>query len=152
MISNRPADRQQAFDFGDEADVVGVSEPQRGESDSAVIEQPALDHFHEVLMEKIVDRPNMERAWKNVRANRGAPGPDGITVAAFPEWFRSHWDVLRQQLLEGTYHPGPARRVSIPKPDGGERHLAAFSWKRAKRGGPLITTGHPADPDSAVRS
>jgi len=65
----------------------------------------------------------MERAWKNVRSNRGAPGPDGITVDEFPEWFRPRWEELRQQLLEGTYHPGPARRVSIPKPDGGERHL-----------------------------
>lgn len=123
MISNRPADRQLAFDFGDEVDVVGVSEPQRGESVSAITEKPALDHFHDTLMEKIVDRPNMERAWKNVRANRGAPGLDGITVDEFPEWFRPRWEELRQQLLEGTYHPGPARRVSIPKPDGGERHL-----------------------------
>jgi RNA-directed DNA polymerase len=65
----------------------------------------------------------MERAWKNVKANRGAPGPDGITLKEFFHTFRSRWPTVRQQLLEGTYEPSPARRKSIPKPDGSERHL-----------------------------
>ena len=51
------------------------------------------------------------------------PGPDGISVAAFPEVFRSQWPKIRQQLLDGTYQPLPARRKSIPKEDGPERHL-----------------------------
>jgi len=74
-------------------------------------------------MELIVDESNMERAWQNVNANKGAPGPDGITLGEFPESFRHHWPEVRQQLLEGTYRPGPARRKSIPKPDGSLRHL-----------------------------
>lgn len=82
-----------------------------------------LEHSSEQLMEKIVDPDNLERAWKKVRSNHGAPGPDGITIDEFPEHFREHWPVIRQQLLDGTYLPSPARRKSIPKPDGGQRDL-----------------------------
>jgi RNA-directed DNA polymerase len=56
----------------------------------------------EFLMEAVIDPANMQRAWKQVRANRGAPGPDGITLTAFPEWVRSRWTAIRQQLLDGT--------------------------------------------------
>jgi len=44
-------------------------------------------------------------------------------VGEFPEWFRPQWSTIRQQLLDGTYQPSPARRVSIEKPDGGTREL-----------------------------
>jgi RNA-directed DNA polymerase len=74
-------------------------------------------------MEAVVDPDNMQRAWKQVRANRGAPGPDGITLAEFPEWVRPQWPAIRQQLLDGTYRPEPVRRKTISKPDGGERQL-----------------------------
>jgi len=87
------------------------------------MEKPALSQVPENLMEQIVAEDNMERAWKNVRANRGAPGPDGITLKTFPEYFRPLWPAIRQSLLEGTYQPDAARRKAIPKPDGGERHL-----------------------------
>ena len=82
-----------------------------------------LEHSSEQLMEEIVDPDNLERAWKKVRSNHGAPGPDGITIDEFPEHFRAHWPEIRQQLLDGTYVPGPARRKSIDKPDGGQRNL-----------------------------
>jgi RNA-directed DNA polymerase len=65
----------------------------------------------------------MERAWKKVKANRGAPGPDGVTLDEFFQTFRAQRPTVRQQLLDGTYEPSPARRKSIPKPDGSERHL-----------------------------
>ena len=74
-------------------------------------------------MEEVVDDLNMEMAWAKVKANRGAPGPDGITVKDFPEWFTPRWQQIKTQLLDGTYKPEPVRRKSIPKPDGGERHL-----------------------------
>jgi RNA-directed DNA polymerase len=77
----------------------------------------------ENLMEKIVDRANMETAWRNVQANHGAPGPDGIRVDQFCETFGPQWPEIRRQLLEGTYQPGAARRKSISKPDGGQRNL-----------------------------
>lgn len=90
---------------------------------AASLEKPALSLFPESLMEKIVSRPNIDIAWKNVKANRGAPGPDGITLTEFPSWFRPRWETIRQQLLDGTYQPQPVRRVTIDKPDGGKRML-----------------------------
>lgn len=90
---------------------------------SASSEKPALSLFPESLMEAIVDPANLERAWKQVRANRGAPGPDGVTLAEFPEWVRPRWPAIRQQLLDGAYRPAPVRRKTIAKPDGGERLL-----------------------------
>lgn len=98
-----------------------VSRP--GRTVTASAEQPALSLFSESLMEAVVDDANIELAWKNVRANRGAPGPDGISIAMFPEWLRPRWSEIRQQLLDGTYRPAPVRRKTIDKPDGGERQL-----------------------------
>jgi len=98
-----------------------VSRP--GLTVTAQVEQPALSLFPETSMEAVVDTANMETAWKNVKANRGAPGPDGITIAEFPDWFRPRWPDIRQQLLDGTYRPDPVRRKTIDKPDGGQRLL-----------------------------
>lgn len=89
-----------------------------GSTAAAQVEQPALSLFPETLMEAVIDSTNIERAWKNVKANRGAPGPDGITIAEFPDWFRPRWPEIRQQLVDGTYRPGPVRRKTIDKPDG----------------------------------
>ncbi len=87
------------------------------------MKQTTLSDAPDSLMEQIVDPANMQRAWKNVNANRGAPGPNGVTLDEFFQTFRGQWPTVRQQLLEGTYEPHPARRKSIPKPDGSERHL-----------------------------
>ena len=95
---------------------------QRDDSAGASIEKSALDENH-ALMEEIVDEIIIEMAWARVKANRGAPGPDGITLEEFPEWFRPQWETVRQQLLDGTYRPEPVRRVSIDKPGGGTREL-----------------------------
>jgi RNA-directed DNA polymerase len=98
-----------------------VSRP--GRTATAQIGQPALSLLPETLMEAVVNPANMETAWKNVKANRGAPGPDGVTVAKFPDWLRARWPEIRQQLLDGTYRPAPVRRKTIDKPDGGQRLL-----------------------------
>ena len=127
MLSNRPTQQQLALeiDLGDVVDELTiVEEPQRGQSDSATMQQPSLDHFQTDLMEKIVDTDNMMKAWNKVRRNKGAPGPDGLTVDDFPQWLSPRWPEIRQQLLDGTYMPSPARRKSIDKPDGGQRNLA----------------------------
>ena len=93
------------------------------QSDPAGIKQSALSNLSENMMEQIVDDRNMLRAWRNVKANKGAPGPDGITLDQFEDSFRLEWPTIRQQLLDGTYRPSAARRKSIPKPDGSQRHL-----------------------------
>jgi len=70
-------------------------------------------------MEEVCERENLKQALKRVRANKGAPGVDGMTVQALPVYLREHWPTIRSMLLEGTYKPQPVRRVEIPKPDGG---------------------------------
>ena len=124
MSSNRLIPIQHVFDFADEAErPCGASEPQRGQSDLAAVKKTALGFISENLMERIVELRNIERAWKKVKANHGAPGADGVTLDKFFQTFRTQWSTVRQQLLDGTYEPSPARRKSIPKPDGSERHL-----------------------------
>ncbi len=71
------------------------------------------------LMEEVCERENLKQALKRVRANKGAPGVDGMTVQALPVYLREHWPTIRSMMLEGTYKPQPVRRVEIPKPDGG---------------------------------
>lgn len=124
MTSHRPANENQ-LDLSCIEDTCAntASELQTEESVPAAVEKSALSMTSENLMERIVDQANLERAWQNVRANRGAPGPDGVTVDEFPETFRPQWPKIRRQLLEGTHQPGAARRKSIPKPDGSQRHL-----------------------------
>ena len=81
---------------------------------------PALDN----LMERILERDNVKRAWERVKSNKGAPGSDGMTLEDFPTYAREHWSEIRQSLLDGRYQPRPLRRVVIPKPHGkGERQL-----------------------------
>ena len=121
--TSSPAERNRS---ADEHDETTSSLPRPGRTATAQIEQPALSLFSMSLMEAVVDRANIERAWKNVKANRGAPGPDGVTITKFPDWFRSHWPEIRQQLLDGTYRPDPVRRKTIDKPDGGQRLLGRY--------------------------
>ena len=75
------------------------------------------------MMEKILERENLLRAWRRVKSNAGAPGIDGMTVERFPAFCREHWPRIRSALMEGTYRPAPVRRVFIPKPDGSQRPL-----------------------------
>src|SRR6266700_5700987 len=77
----------------------------------------------EPLMEEICERSNLWKAWKRVRANKGKPGIDGMTVEKLPGYLKEHWPAIREQLLSGKYKPQPVRRVEIPKPDGGMRKL-----------------------------
>src|ERR1700689_5394816 len=75
------------------------------------------------LMEEVVERENLRRAWKRVKANQGSPGVDGMTVFALKDYLNEHWPAIRDQLLMGSYQPQPVRRVEIEKPEGGMRKL-----------------------------
>lgn len=75
------------------------------------------------LLERILSRGNMLKAWKRVKANKGAPGIDEMTVEKFPEFARKGWEHIRSSLMRGTYRPEPVRRVDIPKASGGTRPL-----------------------------
>lgn len=76
------------------------------------------------LLEAMLSRENLVRAWKRVKANNGAAGIDGRTIAETWEWLKADgWTITREQLRAGTYKPHPVRPVEIPKPDGGKREL-----------------------------
>lgn len=76
-----------------------------------------------VTMEAVLDRANLQAAYLAVKANRGAPGVDGMEVAELCAHWERHGDVLREKLLGGTYRPAAVRGVEIPKPQGGQRLL-----------------------------
>ena len=75
------------------------------------------------LLQAVLARDNLARAWKRVKANKGAPGIDGVTVEDFPAHARAHWPVLRERIEGGRYWPQAVRRAEIPKHDGGQRLL-----------------------------
>lgn len=67
------------------------------------------------LMEKVCTRANLNKAYKRVRSNKGAPGVDGMTVQELGDWIRPHKEQLVGSLLDGSYQPQPVRKVEIPK-------------------------------------
>ena len=75
------------------------------------------------LFEEIHALPRLEMAFKKVRANRGSAGPDGVSVEDFEENLSENLSKLQAELKSKAYRPQAVRRVSIPKPNGGERHL-----------------------------
>ncbi|MGD9578905.1 MAG: group II intron reverse transcriptase/maturase [Syntrophorhabdus sp.] len=76
-----------------------------------------------MLMEEVVRKENLLSALKRVRANKGSPGVDGMTVEELPGYVKEHWPRIRKELLRGDYIPQPVKRVTIPKPGGGTREL-----------------------------
>ena len=75
------------------------------------------------LLERILDRENLNKAYKRVKANKGAPGIDGMTVEDALSWLREHREELLESIRSGKYKPQPVRRKEIPKADGGVRQL-----------------------------
>ncbi len=75
------------------------------------------------MLEAILDRDNMNLAYKRVKANKGSHGVDGMKVDELLQFLKQNGTQIRQSILEGTYRPSPVRRVEIPKPDGGKRLL-----------------------------
>src|ERR1700716_3700365 len=79
-------------------------------------ESPAIS---ERMMEEVCERENCQQALRRVKANKGSPGVDGMTVHELSDYLKQRWPAIREQLLSGTYRPQPVRRVHIDKPDGG---------------------------------
>jgi len=76
------------------------------------------------LLEEILDRDNLNQAYKRVKRNHGAPGIDGMTVDEALPWLKEHKGELLLSIRDESFKPSPVRRKSIPKPDGsGERKL-----------------------------
>jgi RNA-directed DNA polymerase len=101
----------------------------RGEALAGVSRDEAEGTRHEkedtesALLQAALTRENLRQALKRVRANRGAAGVDGLDIDQTARKLVTEWPAIREQLLRGTYRPSPVRRVTIPKPDGGQREL-----------------------------
>jgi RNA-directed DNA polymerase len=75
------------------------------------------------MMEAVVARENMLRAYEQVMSNKGAGGIDGMTVEQLKPYLQERWAKIKEELLNGEYQPQPVRCVEIPKPEGGMRQL-----------------------------
>ena len=81
---------------------------------------PALS---DTLFEQVLSRANLQRAWNQVRRNKGAPGIDNVTIDMFPDLMRTQWPTIAEQLRDGSYQPQAVKRVYIDKEDGSQREL-----------------------------
>ena len=108
---------------------VGRAGGTRGEAASTPVSGEACCPRHESadmgssLLQAALTKENLKQAFKRVRTNKGAAGVDGLDIDQTSRHLVTAWPSIREQLLKGTYRPSPVRRVTIPKPDGGEREL-----------------------------
>ena len=77
----------------------------------------------ERMLERILDRNNLNNAFKRVKSNKGAHGIDGMEVDEILQYLKDNGDALKQSILDGKYRPNPVRRAEIPKENGKKRNL-----------------------------
>jgi RNA-directed DNA polymerase len=130
------AERQQGrayqltFDFEGAAEILrhgqggddGIRPAQLEEPQTPTASDPARA-LTERLMEEVTRPENLNRAYRRVKTNKGAPGVDGMTIIQLRTWLAMHKEELIASLLDGSYRPQPVRGVQIPKPGGGVRQL-----------------------------
>lgn len=100
----------------------GVEHKEYAEAYSAEA-QKAEERDGADLLEKVLDRDNLNSAYRRVKANKGASGTDGMTVDEALPWLKEHREELLESIRNGKYKPSPVRRVEIPKDNGGVRKL-----------------------------
>src|SRR5437773_325638 len=117
----RPEQGVLAFPTGSRSE---APKPEEEGTETLVAKRGTESPAHsERLMEEVCEYENCTQAWKRVKANKGSPGVDGMTVQQLPDYLKQQWPEIREQLLSGTYQPQPVQRVEIEKPDGGMRKL-----------------------------
>ncbi len=121
-MSMQKAQRQMPVNAGRE--VIGQGEAMLDAfSDEAICPRHATGDTGSALLQAALTKENLRRAFKRVRANKGAAGVDGLDINQTSHLLATTWPGIREQLLAGKYRPSPVLRVTIPKPDGGEREL-----------------------------
>jgi len=75
------------------------------------------------MLEQILDRKNMNEAYRKVQANKGTSGVDDVTLDQLYDYIQENWETISQQIRKRRYKPQPVKRVMIPKPDGSKRKL-----------------------------
>jgi RNA-directed DNA polymerase len=114
--------RQMPASAGQEAVGQGEALPDAF-SDEACSPRHVTGDAGSALLNAALRRENLLQAFKRVRRNKGAAGVDGRDIDETSRYLAVAWPDIRKQLLAGTYRPSPVRRMTIPKPDGGEREL-----------------------------
>jgi group II intron reverse transcriptase/maturase len=94
----------------------------RGARSTGVLENADIDGADQ-LLEKLLDKNNLNAAYKRVKENGGAAGIDGMKVEEMLPYLKEHNTEIVESIRMGKYKPKPVRRVEIPKPDGGVRML-----------------------------
>ncbi len=92
----------------------GVHSPGRISENNIIDADKSKDR----LLEQILDKDNLNKAFNRVKSNKGACGVDGMKADELLQYLKENGGQLRRSLLNGKYHPNPVRRVEIPKEDG----------------------------------
>lgn len=117
--SQLPSEGSTQKDSAEHESYAGVHIPERiTEKDDA-----NTNMLEDKLLEKIVNRDNLNEAFKRVKANKGSHGIDGMGVDALLQYLKENGETIKQQILDGKYRPNPVRRVEIPKENGKKRNL-----------------------------
>ncbi len=98
-------------------------EHNNGASGVTVTRETYWAEADERLMEEIVSRSNMQKAYNRVVSNKGSAGVDNMSTGQLKRYLQTDWQRIKEELLNGTYKPQPVRKVEIPKPGGGTRML-----------------------------
>src|SRR4051812_38833383 len=117
-MSMQKAKRQMPAKAGREAAGQGEAMPAVS-SDEAFCRRHEAGDTGSALLQAALTTENLRRAFKRVRANKGAAGVDGLDINQTSRLLATEWPSIREQLLAGTYRPSPVRRGAIPKPGGG---------------------------------
>ena len=83
-----------------------------------ITENTATNANERRLLERILNRNNLNQAFKRVKANKGSHGVDKMEVGEMLEYLKTNGEAIKQAIAEGKYKPNPVRRVEIPKDDG----------------------------------
>ena len=110
LVFTAAEDAQSSVAGGDAESVVAKREPER----PAVIDS---------LMEAVCERDNLKKALRRVKANKGSPGIDGMTVEQLPDYLRAHWPQHREELLQAPIH---RRRSGVSRFPS--RMVACANW------------------------
>ena len=113
---NRPEQGELAFPVEGRSDAPKITE--RGTETLMAKRRTENLAGTERLMEEVCELENCKQALQRVKANKGSPGVDGMTVDELPEYLKQHELEIGEQLRNGTYQPQPVKRVEIRKPDG----------------------------------
>src|SRR3981081_2633915 len=111
---NRPEQGVLAFPEGSRSDAPKPAE--KGTETLVAKRRAESPAGTERLMEEVCELENCKQALQRVKANKGSPGVEGMTVDELPEYLKQHELEIGEQLRNGTYQPQPVRRVRIPKP------------------------------------